>query len=78
MTTKTITTQVEDLIKDQEGPFTMYQLAGLASKLVGRYVREQQFYNYRRNGMIKGLVEGRLPKEATVEFLTKFVERQTK
>ena len=66
---------VQDRVAAEVGDkdlITMYQLANMASNILGIRVREQQFYNYRKNNLIKGLIDGRLTNEGAIEFLTKF------
>jgi hypothetical protein len=50
---------------------TMYRLAAVLSEALGRRVREQQMYNYRKNGLIKGLVDGKASREVAIAFVAK-------
>ena len=71
-----LTSQIDVALATIEGNLSMYMLSKVASQLLGRHVREQQFYNYRHNGMMKNLVDGRMTKEDAKAFLTKFCSKR--
>lgn len=80
MTTTKQNQELQDRVEKAvqgKGALTMYQLANIASDLIGDRVREQQMYNYRKNGLIKGLVDGKAPEAVAIEFLVKFVGKRT-
>ena len=69
--------RIEEILP-QADSFTGYQLAGFASQLCGRYVREQTVYSYVRQGFIPSIeVSGkkRVSREAAAAWLEKYVSR---
>ena len=75
-TKETLAASIANALAKVDGNVTMYRLSTIASELTGKRVREQQFYNYRKNGLIKGTVDGKLTKADATTFLTKFVGKR--
>lgn len=67
-------TQIKNLIGEQ--PLSMYRLANVVSEVLGERIREQQFYNYRKNGRVKVNAEGRIAPKDALEFVKSFVQRR--
>jgi hypothetical protein len=74
--TVTVDPKVAERIERKVGsePLTMYRLANVWSDIIGTRVREQQAYNYRKNGLIKVNAEGRVLPADAVAFLLKRVQ----
>jgi hypothetical protein len=55
---------------------TMYRLANILSDVLGERIREQQLYNYRKNGFIKVNSSGRIAQSEAVKFVNEFVTKR--
>jgi len=61
ITTEKLAESVESALAGED--FTPYQLAGAASKVVGKYVREQMLYQYVAKGFIPSQAGSRPTKQ---------------
>ena len=77
-----IVDEVTQVVNDLEvSLLTPYQLTKVLNIVGSRHglktVREQMMYNYRTKGLLgKDLVDGKVPSQSAINFVTKFVEKR--
>lgn len=63
------------MTKQNEERITMYKVAQMLSEARGTHVREQQLYNYRKNGLIKTGEDGKVTVAEAEDFIAERVAK---
>jgi hypothetical protein len=77
---KSVSELVSELIPESVSSLTGYEVAKVASVVVGRYVREQLVYSYIRQNMIASVsIDGqkRVRRDVAIAWIAKYGSKHT-